>query len=211
MTADDVLLRALGDDAHRLHPELLRQLNEPALHREGRGVFTRAGSRFRWVTALGRPVAGADALVTRFERDVPFVVTTAERRDDEGRIVLDTMREFGFRRGTQRIVDRLTPSVHPGLVRNLLGRSGRIELIEECSVSERGFLRMRTRRVALRLAGRRFALKGVLRLDVLVEDGWDANEERRTIEMRARNPIFGTVLEYRGWYRLVDVDASGDQ
>ena len=204
----EVFLRALGEDAQRLHPEMLARLQTPSSHRRAVGVFTVAGSRFRWLTALALPVVGADAVVTRLGRDVPFSVVTTAGRDASGRATLDTVREFGFPDGVQRIRDRLTVSVHPGLVRNVLGAAGRVELIEECSVTDRGFLRMRTRRVALRLGGRRFALPGVLRVDVDVEDGWDAEARWHTIALRARNPLLGTVLEYRGRYRLVDPEQA---
>ncbi|MFP3821577.1 hypothetical protein SB658_23045, partial [Bacillus sp. SIMBA_008] len=98
---------------------------------------------------------------------------------------LDTTREFRFPGTTQFISDRLTVSVLPGLVRNLLGARGRVELIEECSVTAQGALRMRTRRIALSLCGRRFALRGTLGIPVDLEDGWDEAQKRRTIEMRA--------------------------
>lgn len=200
----DVFLKALGADAERLHPEILARMRAPLAVERAEGVFIVAGSRFgRW-GALARPVVGPRMLVTRHARDVAFVVTTHPRRGADGRATLDTNREFRFPGSTQFITDRLTESVMPGLVRNVLGVRGRVELIEECSVTERGALRMRTRRVALRLWGRRFALRGILGISVDLEDGWDDVHGRRTIEMRARNPLLGKVLEYRGWYRHAD-------
>lgn len=200
-SSGEVLLQALGEDAAGLHPEILAQLRSPGARSVARGVFAVAGSRFRWLTRLSAPIVGPEAVVSRHENHVPFTVVTTAGRDAQGRATLDTTREFRFRGGTQRITDRLVASSRPGLVRNLLGRSGRIELIERCDVTGDGALRMRTERIAVRLGGRRLALRGLLRLDVHVEDGWDAVEQRRTIRMRARSPLVGTVLEYRGWYR----------
>lgn len=200
----EVFLAALGADAGRLHPEIVAQLRAPGGVERAEGVFAVAGSRFgRW-GVLALPVVGPRMLVTRFGRDVPFGIRTATGRTPDGRATLDTIREFRFPGTTQHIADRLTQSSVPGMVRNVLGTRGRVELIEECSVSDRGGLRMRTRRVALRLWGRRFALRGILGVSVELEDGWDAEEGRRTIEMRATNPVLGTVLEYRGWYRYVE-------
>lgn len=203
-----VLLEALGAEASRLHPMLHAQMSSSGERQEARGVFTLAGSRFRRLNLLGVPIVGRDALVSRNERDVPFVLVTATRRDERGRAALDTVREFGFRGDAQLIADRLVASTHPGLVRDVLGRAGRIELILRCEVAEHGALRMVSERAAVRVAGRRIALRGLLRLDVRVEDGWDAVEQRRTIRMRARNPLAGTVLEYRGWYRTVSLGAD---
>jgi hypothetical protein len=200
----EVFLQALGEEAQRLHPEILAQMQAEASVDRAEGVFTVAGSRFGRLGALALPVVGPQMLVTRFGRDVPFTLSMRAGRDALGRTILDTTREFRFPGATQRITDRLTTSAVPGLVRNLLGVRGRVELIEECSVTDEGALRMQTRRVALRLAGRRFALRGILGISVDLEDGWDEAHGRRTISMRARHPLLGTVLEYRGWYRFGD-------
>lgn len=200
-TRGQVFLDALGADAERLHPEILAQYRAPVAAGHAEGVFAVAGSRFGRAAGLVRPIVGPGLLVPTSGRDVPFVLRTASGRTETGRATLDSIREFRFPGRTARIVDRLTVSVRPGLVRNLLGARGRVELIEECSVTAEGFLRMRTIRVALRLFGRRFALPGPLGVRVDLIDGWDAEHRRRTIDMRAVNPLLGTVLEYRGWYR----------
>lgn len=197
----EIFLRALGADAGRLHPRILEQMRAEGARERAEGVFEVAGSRFGRLSALARPIVGQRMLVTRHARNVPFSLTTDSRLDERGRAVLDSAREFRFADGAQYITDRLTESIRPGLVRNLLGARGRVELIEECSVTAEGFLRMRTRRIALRFGGRRFALRGILGIRVDLVDGWDAVRERRTIDMRATNPVVGTVLEYRGWYR----------
>ena len=203
IVSGEVFLAALGADAERLHPEILAQMRAPVTSDRAEGVFAVAGSRFGRLGALALPVVGPRMLVTRFGRDVPFSLRTHAGRTPEGRATLDTTREFRFPGRTQFISDRLTESVIPGLVRNLLGARGRVELIEECSVTAEGSLRMRTRRIALRFRGRRFALRGILGISVDLEDGWDEVHQRRTIEMRATNPLVGTVLEYRGWYRYI--------
>lgn len=206
MTArGEVFLQALGADAERLHPELLAQMRAVAPDEDhAEGVFEVAGSRFGRLSALGRPVVGPRMLVTRFGRDVPFTLTVRCGVTAAGRAALDTTREFRFPRSTQYITDRLTTTARPGIVHNVLGARGRVEMLEHCSVTDDGALRMRTRRVALRLAGRRIPLGGAFGVDVDLEDGWDESRGRRTIRMRATNPLFGTVLEYRGWYRYLD-------
>lgn len=204
-----VFLDALGGDAERLHPEILAQYRAPVAAGHAEGVFAVAGSRFGRAAALARPIVGPGLLVPTTGRDVPFVLRTVSGRAETGRATLDSTREFLFPGRTARIVDRLTVSVRPGLVRNLLGARGRVELIEECSVTPEGFLRMRTVRVALRLFGRRVALPGLLGVRVDLVDGWDAEHHRRTIDMRAVNPVLGTVLEYRGWYRESAPAAEG--
>jgi hypothetical protein len=200
----EVFLAALGEDAERLHPEILAQMRARVPSDRAEGVFAVAGSRFGRLGLVAVPVVGPRMMLTRLGRDVPFGLRTRSGRTSSGRATLDSAREFRFPGGTQFVVDRVTESVVPGLVRNLLGTRGRVELIEECSVTAAGALRMRTRRIALRLWGRRFALRGFLGIAVDLEDGWDEIHQRRTIEMRATNPLLGTILEYRGWYRYID-------
>ncbi|MFF5627258.1 DUF4166 domain-containing protein [Microbacterium sp. NPDC012755] len=209
----EAFLRALGADAALLHPEIAAQMRTPASHARGEGVFARAGSRYRLLNALAMPLLGRDAVVTRIASDVPFSVLTESTVTTVAvgdavieRVTLHTTREFRFPSGAQRVSDVMTTSVHPGLVRTLLGERGRVELIEECAVGDGGTLRMRTRRAALRLGGRRIALRGILAVHVDVEDGWDDDNARRTIAVTVRNPLAGTLLEYRGWYRYSSVE-----
>ncbi len=206
----EVLVRALSDAADRLHPQIAAQLRASSPVGRGDGVFTVAGSRYRLLNLFARPILGADALVTRFAREVPFTIETVSHVMADGTVVLDTTREFRFPAGAQRIADRLAEENHPGLVRNRLGQKGRIELIEACDADDEGSLRMSTQSVFLRVGRRRIPLGGVLGVRVEVVDGWDAENSRRTIAMRARNPLLGTVLEYRGWYRWRDDAAQAD-
>lgn len=220
-----VFLDALGDAAESLHPVVLAQMRVPVA--EGaedvaEGVFDLAGSRWRRLAALAVPVVGRGLLTTRFARDVPFRLRTrversrggpagslpAGDRTGDGRPVLVATREFRFPGATQRITDRLSATGRGGIVHNVLGDSGRVETLEQCTVSPDGGLRMRSRAVALRVLGRRIALRGILRIDVELEDGWDEARQRRTVAMRATNPLLGTVLEYRGWYRYPDAPAA---
>lgn len=205
-------LEALGEESARLHPEIFAQMSVDAEHDSAEGVFAVAGSRFGRLTGLAWPVVGPGLLVTRLARDVPFRIDTVSGRSMAGRATLDTVREFRFPGAPQHVTDRLFATGSPGIVQNALGARGRIEMLEECSVTDDGALRMRTRAVALRLGRRRIMLRGILRIDVDLVDGWDETHRRRTIRMRATSPVLGTVLEYRGWYRYADAvgaDAAG--
>ncbi|MEV8251954.1 DUF4166 domain-containing protein [Microbacterium sp. NPDC076768] len=201
-----VFLAALGDDAVRLHPEIRAQMQVVADSDTAEGVFEIAGSRFGRLAWCAAPVVGPGLLVTRRERNVPFSITTVAAQTRSGRVSLDTAREFRFRAVTQHITDRLTITARPGIVHNVMGARGRVQLLEHCSVTAEGALRMRTHAVSLKLGRVRIALRGILRVDVDLVDGWDEELRRRTINMRATNPLLGTVLEYRGWYRHAQVE-----
>lgn len=203
MSIGAVFLAALGPAAVELHPELRAQLSAEPTGQDGErfaGVFSLAGSRYRRLAALAVPVIGPHAIVTRFARDVPFALTLRARTSPAGGPVLETTREFRFADATQSISDRLVATSAPGVVRNTLGTRGRVELLEECTVGAGGALRMRSRAITVRIGRLRLPLRGVLRMDVDLEDRWDEVERRRTVALRASSPLLGTVLEYRGWY-----------
>jgi hypothetical protein len=200
-----IFLTVLGAEASQLHPEVLAQMRAvDASDAEAHGLFTTAGSRFGMLSMLVRPFVGPAILLTRFGRDVPFVLTDRPLRGVDGIEMRDSARELVFPGSTQSLVDRMIETSEPGVVRTLLGVRQRVEVMMRCSVTDYGALRMRSGRVALLIGRVRIPLSGIFGVDVTLEDGWDDDRRRRTISMRAHNPLFGTVLEYRGWYRYAD-------
>ena len=198
---EPLFLRVLGEQAGLLDPELRAQLREGARPGGADGVFDVAGSRLRLLSALARPFVGPGLIITRFQRDVPFSMQEIPERTPTGEQSLVTRREFRFAGGSQRVVDRIVATGRPGELRSALGERGRIEVLMLCSVTPEGRLRMRSYRVLVRLGPARVPLAGSLGVRVDVEDGWDEALQCRTIDMRARSPLLGVVLEYRGRYR----------
>lgn len=196
-----VFLAALGDDAAKLHPCVLRYVTgpaEPGVVGVGEGVFEVAGSRLKRLNLLARPVVGSQLLVTAHERDVPFTVRNTPVRDKTTAGELHAIRTFGFRGGDQSFVDVLRPGALPGTLQNVLGRARRVELELLAGVTPEGFLSLRSRRAWLRVVGLRIPLPGVLSVRADVVDGYDDATGRQTIHATVKNPIMGTVLEYRG-------------
>ncbi|MGO2932154.1 DUF4166 domain-containing protein [Microbacterium sp.] len=199
-----VFLAALGADADRLQPEVLEYVAGPPQrhdHGEGHGVFEVAGSPLRRLMLLLRPVVGPDLLVTRMERNVPFQVVNRPRRGDRATPALTATRTFHFRSHSETFVDMLLPGAAPGTVVDVLGRHRRIEILLECTATPAGNLSLRSRACRIRIARARIRLPRFLGVDVAVEDGYDPHRERRTIVAEVRNPIVGTVMAYRGWFR----------
>ncbi|WP_442921880.1 DUF4166 domain-containing protein [Microbacterium sp. CH12i] len=71
----------------------------------------------------------------------------------------------------------------------------------ECSATSEGNLRLHSRASRIRLGRHRVRLPRVLSIQVEVEDGYDREGDRRTITANIRNPLLGTLMEYRGWFR----------
>jgi hypothetical protein len=203
-----VFLDALGDEAAKLRPEVYEygagpppNSDETHLVGVGEGVFEVAGSRWGFLMGLLRPVIGPDSLVTRYERDVPFGIVNTPTIDGDGRPGIATTRTFRFRGGAQSFRDALVPSHMPGVLLNHLGSRPRLTIVLTCAVSERGHLLLTSRSAHVRIGRRRIRLPRLLGVAARVEDGFDTEHGRRTIDVDVRNPIVGTVMRYRGWFQ----------
>lgn len=207
-----VFLEALGADAARLHPEVRRYAAGTGVFGGAvavDGVFEVAGSRFRRLNLLARPLVGPNLFVTAFGRNVPFTVVNTVSWEAGAGLGLAAERVFEFRSGKQRFVDVLLPGDRPGTLRNRLGTARRVELELRVSVTEAGHLRLVSERAWLRLGRVRLRLPALLSVRADVVDGYDDAAQRNTVSARVRSPLFGTVLEYRGYFRHRPVKQQG--
>ena len=196
-----VFLQALGDEARKLHPEVLKYVAGGGTIGSTvvvEGEFTVAGSRYGRLNLLARPFVGPDLFVTRYERNVAFRVENTIAVEDAAGLGLKSERIFMFRPGPQRFADVLLPSPRPGRLRNRVGASRRIELELRCSVTESGFLRLSSERAWLLFGPLRIRLPAFASVRAEVIDGFDDDAQRNTVRAEVRNPVLGTVLEYRG-------------
>lgn len=196
-----VFLAALGDKAQNLHPAVYRYVagpGEPGLVGIGDGVFDVAGSRFGRLNLLARPFVGPGLLMTAHERDVPFTVVNRPAPEDGPSGSLHAVRTFEFRRGAQSFIDVLQPGSTPGTLRNILGRARRVELELACGVTGEGHLSLSANGAWVRVGRLRIPLPSLLAVKVDVVDGYDDRTGRQTIRATVKNPLVGSLLEYRG-------------
>ncbi|GAA1545302.1 hypothetical protein HD600_000321 [Microbacterium ginsengiterrae] len=198
-----VFLAALGAHADSLAPEVREYVAGPpeGMIGVGTGVFEIAGSPWRWMLHLARPLVGPGLLVPRREHDVPFELVERATIGANGARALVATRTFRFRGGEERFDDVLHIGREPGTLVNTVGDLGRIEVLLDVTVTTQGALRLTTRASRVRLLGRVIRLPRLLGIDGVVENGYDPVHERRTIAAVMRSPLFGTVMEYRGWFR----------
>lgn len=199
-----VFLAALGDRAAGLRSEVLRYVSGAGVvggEVPVEGTFAVAGSKLRWLNHLARPLVGPFLFVTAHERDVPFTVVNRVAWEPGHGLGLQAERVFEFRSGAQRFVDVLLPGEAAGTLTNLLGEARRVELELHCSVTGEGHLRLDSGRAWLRLGRLRLRLPRLVSVRAVVEDGFDDARGVHTVAARVRNPLIGTVLEYRGTFR----------
>ena len=204
-----VFLAALGEDAASLHPEVRAYAAGAAADADGvmrvTGVFDVAGSRWDVLLRVVRPLLGPGAVITRRGRGVPFVLVNRHRAGPRGEPVLAATRTLRFRCGAETFSDVLEPGPARGTLRNRLGARGRLELLLRCEPGPTGGLRLRSVASSVRLGGPgriRIPLPRLLGVEALLEQDFDDASGRHRISARARNPILGTVLEYRGTFTV---------
>ncbi|WP_460801777.1 DUF4166 domain-containing protein [Microbacterium sp. GXF6406] len=198
-----VFLRALGAQTDRLAPEVRAYVEGPPRGEigVGEGVFEVAGSPWRWMLRLAQPFMGPGLLVPRYERDVPFTIIERPAEGLSDLPVLAASRALRFRGGLERFDDVLRLGREPGTLVNIVGDGGRLEILLDVTVMEDGALRLTTRSTRARIGGHRLRLPRLLGIDGVVVNGYDRARSRGTITARMRNPLLGTVMEYRGWFR----------
>lgn len=203
-----VFLEALRADASKLRPEVYEYVAGPPLtpasanpRGVGEGVFELAGSKFGALMALLRPFLGPDLLVTRNERDVSFRIVNTPTVTDDGSVQLAATRTFQFRTGDQQFRDVLVAAGAPGVLLNHLGSKRRLTLVLHCAVSPQGHLLITSDSAHLRIGRGQIKLPRLLSVAAHVEDGYDSERQRRTVNVVVKNPIVGVVMQYRGWFQ----------
>ncbi|RLP80681.1 DUF4166 domain-containing protein [Mycetocola lacteus] len=201
-TIRSVYTEALGTDIDRLKPEVREYVVGPGEQGigVGTGVFESAGTKFGRLTWLAMPVVGPAMLLDRHEKNVPFTILNQPGTDEHGAPTLAAFRLFRFRRVTRAMSDIILAGPTPGTLRNRVGTWRVIEIILRCTATERGHLSLRSEECALRLGPLRLRLPRLLGVSVRVEDGWDAENNRRTVQVLVTNPLLGTVTNYRGHF-----------
>ncbi|WP_221586291.1 DUF4166 domain-containing protein [Microbacterium sp. G2-8] len=194
-----VFLAALGDASARLRPEVARYAAATSGGDDvvGEGIFDVVGGRQGRIGVLLRPFAGPRFLLTRRGRNVPFHVVNRPGAGPAG-IELCAERTVRFDDRAQTFADVLRLGSEPGTLTNLLGDARRVEIRLRCTATAEGHLRLASDRCWVRLGRLRIRLPAAFAVRVEVEDGFDDATGRQTVRAHARNPIVGTVLEYRG-------------
>lgn len=185
--------RVLGDEFASLHPQLRAYFGAIPPGQEGRGsgVFREAGLRRRALRPLFVLAARAGVAFPEWGRDVPFDVRNT--RDADGS--LRAVRTFRFAGATRVMTDRMW-AAEGGIV-DALGHAGALEV--ELAVAVRGgALHMRSRRLALRVRGRRLPLPRLVAV-TLTEEAAEGEGVQR-VAVRVRVPLLGDVYGYDGTF-----------
>ncbi|OAN40781.1 DUF4166 domain-containing protein [Microbacterium sp. H83] len=187
--------RALGTRIAELHPKTAWYFRTipPGHVGVGRGTFTTAGSRHRWLRPAFRIAEALGVAFAGWERDVPFRI---ENRTVDGRA--DAVRHFELPGRTWVMPD--TVALGPnGVLRNEIGPRRTVVTTFDIDVRD-GAVVLTIRRVGLRLGPLRLAAPAFLRPRIGLVERWDDERARHHVAMTIDAPLLGRVYEYIGFF-----------
>ncbi|WP_341933856.1 DUF4166 domain-containing protein [Microbacterium sp. LWO14-1.2] len=199
MTAQDASTspyeRALGARVSELHPKTAWYFRTipPGHVGIGTGVFTTAGSRFRWLRPMFRIAEALGVAFAGWERDVPFRI---ENRTVDGRALAIRWFELPGRTWVMPDAVELTAG---GVLRNEIGPHRTVVTTFDIDVRDEAVV-LTIRRVGLRLGPLRFSVPGFLSPRIGLVERWDEERERHHVSMTIDAPVLGRVYEYIGFF-----------
>jgi len=187
--------RALGARISELHPKTAWYFRTipPGHVGIGTGVFTTAGSRFRWLRPMFRIAEALGVAFAGWERDVPFRI---ENRTVDGRALAIRWFELPGRTWVMPDAVELTAG---GILRNEIGPHRTVVTTFDIDVRDEAVV-LTIRRVGLRLGPLRFSVPGFLSPRIGLVERWDEERERHHVSMTIDAPVLGRVYEYIGFF-----------
>lgn len=187
--------RALGERVAELHPKTAWYFRTiPDGHvGVGRGRFTTAGSRHRWLWPLFRIAETLGVAFAGWETDVPFRI---ENRTVDGRALAVRHFELPGRTWVMPDVVELTSA---GILRNEIGPHRTVVTTFDIDARD-GAVVLSIRRAGLRLGPLRLTAPSFLQPTIGLVERWDEARERHHVNMTIDAPLLGRVYEYTGYF-----------
>ncbi|MFJ4255032.1 DUF4166 domain-containing protein [Microbacterium sp. NPDC090003] len=187
--------RALGERISELHPKTawyFRTIPEGHVG-IGTGVFTRAGSRHRWLRPVFRIAEALGVAFAGWERDVPFRI---ENRTIGGTAV--AVRYLDLPGRTWVMPDTVSLGANR-ILRNEIGPHRTVVTTFDIDVRD-GAVVLTIRRVGMRFGRLRIAAPRIVRPRIALVERWDDGREQHHVNMTIDAPLLGRVYEYTGYF-----------
>lgn len=186
--------RVLGERFASLDPQLRVYFGRipEGFEGSGAGHYDEAGLRLRLLRPLFALLGRWHVAFAEHGERVPFTIRNTASPGG----MLHAVRSFAFPSATREMTD--TMRVVDGRLVDRVGSRGQIEVELDVLVSDRQ-LAMKSRRIALRLAGLRLPLPPLVRI-VLHESATSRECGTQHVDMRVTVPILGEIYGYRGTF-----------
>lgn len=195
--------RVLGEDFLKLHPRIQQRFgfsSTDGIAAVGTGEMERLWHGPWWTLPFLYLGAWRNILVPQQGRDVPFTIENYAYVDRFGRETVTWVRTFSLAR-THRFDATMIYSEGGSRIVDYLGTHQHLAVDIELSVDERGGLKLRSgsQRFYAGLLGFPFPMlfSGVAE----VNEWYDDQEQRFRISVAVRNPVWGPLFGYDGWFQ----------
>lgn len=204
---------AMGSDFDRLHPRLQRRFSVGLAGGEacvGRGtmnrVWHRGGGWVRPFLALG---ATRHVLVSRADRDVPFVIENYPYADCYGRETVTFGRTFMFPHAEPARWDAtMIYSPARGCIVDYLGTHQHLATDLEFTAGSDGSLTIRSTEHRFREGPVDVRVPHLIGADATVRESYDEAVDRYRIEVSVANRRFGPLFGYEGSFDVEYIDIA---
>ncbi len=204
----------LGDDFHRLHPQLRRRFSVGLASGEacvGRGVMERVWHGRGFVKPFLAAGGTRNILVPRQGRDVPFVIENVPYVDTYGRETVSFVRTFDLPGGPRRFDAQMVLSPKGDRVLDYLGTHQHLASDLYFSAEADGSLVIRSGEHRFREGPVDCRVPSLIGADAEVRESYDDEAGCFRIRVRVVNRHFGPLFGYEGSFRATytDVRACG--
>lgn len=196
-----VFRSGVGSEFARLHPNLQRRFDvglDNGLAFKGTGIMTSVYRGPWWTVPFLKLGSFRNILLPDHGGQIPFTIENYPYRDPFGRETVTFVRSYNFH-GKSRQFDA-TMINDQGRVIDYLGTHQHLAVPLSFSVLEDGSLELRSGRMWFIEHRIRFKVPKLFHGEALLTERWDEEQERFRVDLEVRNPYFGMLFGYSGWF-----------
>ena len=197
--------RALGQDFHRLHPEVQRRFglsSEDSIAHVGTGVMERIWrGRFYTIPFL-RLGTWRNIMFPEHGHNLPFTVHNYPYVDSFGRETVTWVRKFDVRGNQRRFDATMIYSDERQRIVDYLDTHQHLAVDLHLSVEKNGGLSLRSGEQRFYEWRRGFRFPLFLSGVANVCEWYEADEGRFRIRVEVTNPVWGQLFGYEGWFTI---------
>lgn len=205
-----VFEEALGEQFHDLHPMMQRRFRvglETGEACVGRGVMTSIRRGPWWTVPFLQIGRLRNILVPGVGTDVPFVIENYPYRDELGRETVTFVRRYAMRPGRTARFDA-TMVLAGGRVVDYLGTHQHLAVDLQLAVDDRGGLVLRSGAQRFYEGPIAFRFPMIFSGRATLHERWSEEDDRFYVDLEVRNPVFGFLFGYSGWFTCEWVAAA---
>jgi len=205
--------QALGERFYRLHPKLQEkfgltsEMNRTAIASGVMEEISGGHPLLRPCFILGTPM---HIVFPERGKDIPFTLTNVAYRVAEGKEMFAWLREFHFPKAVRRFDAVMWYDGRRNVIIDAFGTQQNFVSVLHMDVREDGGIRIVSERQWLRIFGLNVPIPKPFRGEAEIHEWYNDEAEAFSVHVHVRNPLAGTLFEYRGSFKTEYVTQGGE-